>query len=63
MAEGEDENKKAKPSCLHLLQCKSVLGATVNGMIEEGDDLDLVVLLPSSNAVDEAVDFVIEINI
>ena len=31
--------------------------------IEEGNDLDLVVLLPSSNAVDEAVDFVIEINI
>jgi len=31
--------------------------------IEEGDDLDLVVLLPKSNAADEALDFVIEINI
>ena len=36
MAGGEDENKKAKPSCLHLLHCKSVLVGTVVGVIEEG---------------------------
>jgi hypothetical protein len=31
--------------------------------IEESDDLDLVVLLPSSSAVDEGLDFTIRINI
>jgi len=63
-APGQIKGATTKVSLDHVYATDALPNQVEPAMqIEEGDDADFVVLLPSSNAVDEAVDFVIEINV